>query len=175
MSEEHPIVLPGLAAQRRGPSAAVCVNGHVYAWHVEPAEEVGYCAKCGATVLLACPACNAWMPADGEMLKWVPYHAYCGSCGKPYPWIDADITRAKRTLAERAGVEQWSADVVARAGQLLSDIVADRAAPSEVTATVSWLETHGAESAVPAILDAIERLGSTELKQALRPSFPGLF
>ena len=176
MSEhDHPIVLPGLAAHRREPSAAVCPNGHVLAWLVEPDVPVGYCPQCGGEVLFACPACHAVLPPDGEMLKWVPYHTHCSSCGKPYPWIAADVERAKRTLAEQAQVEKRSDDVSARANALVDDIIADRAAPSEVVATVKWLEHSEAESAASTILETVERLGSVNLKQALRPSFPGLF
>ncbi len=175
MSEEQPIVLPALAAQRGEPSAAVCPNGHVYSWFLEPLDEIGYCQKCGAAILVACPACNAAFPPDGEMLKWVPYHTNCIRCGKPYPWIAADIARAKRTLAERAEVENWSEAPKARASDLVDDIIADRAAPSEILATLKWLAQHDCESAEPTILEAIERLGSAGLKQALRSSFPGQF
>lgn len=180
MSDEAPIVLPSLAAERlaterRGPTAAVCASGHVHSWLVDPAFEAGYCAKCGDPVLVACPACNRELPGDGEMLRWVPYHSNCAFCGKPYPWIAADVARAKRTLAESAEVGQWNAPIKKRADELIDDIAGGRALPSEILAALKWLAQQGAETAEPAILDAIERLGSADLKQALRPNFPGLF
>lgn len=174
MSERDPIVLPGLAAMR-GPVAAVCGNGHVYSWLLDPAEQIGYCSKCGDTILVSCPSCQAPLPADGEMLKWVPYHAYCSGCGKPYPWVAADISRAKRTVSEMSEAEKWSEPVEKRALELIDEIVATTATPSSVVAGVAWLESSGAQSATPAILDAIERLGSADLKTALRPHFPGVF
>ncbi|MBV8073990.1 MAG: DUF2321 domain-containing protein [Candidatus Eremiobacteraeota bacterium] len=172
---DEPIVLPGLAQEQRGPSAAVCASGHVLTWYVEPAVELAFCPRCGEGVLRACPHCRAPLPADAEMLQWVPYHAHCGACGKAYPWRAREIARAKRTLAEQAEVEGWDGELAARANEMLDDLIAERAAPSAIVAGLRWLSAHGAESATPAMLDAVERLGTAELKTALRPSFPGLF
>jgi hypothetical protein len=172
---DEPIELPALSAQRKGPTAAVCASGHVFAWLIDAVLAPKHCAKCGDPILVACPECRAPLPADGEMLQWVPYHTNCWQCGSAYPWKAADIARAKRTLAEQAEVEQWSDAVKTRADELVDDIAADRATASGVVAAVKWLEKHGAESATPAILDAIERLADTTLKQALRSNFPGAF
>jgi hypothetical protein len=109
------------------------------------------------------------------MLQWVPYYSNCPNCGQAYPWKAAEITRAKRTLAEQAEVERWSDAVKARAGELVDDIAADRATPSGVVAALKWLAQHGGESAEAPILDAIEGLASATLKQALRADFPGRF
>ncbi len=175
MFGKEPIELPALSAQRRGPSAAVCASGHVLAWEIEAAAAAEFCAKCGDPILVACPACNTPLPADGEMLQWVPYHANCAFCGKAYPWKAGEIARAKRALAEQAEIENWNAAVKARADELVDDIAADRAAASGVVAAVRWLELRGAESATATILDTVERLAGATLKQALRPNFPGLF
>jgi hypothetical protein len=175
MSDDEPIELPGLSAHRRGPSAAVCASGHVFAWFVEGQIEARYCEKCGDPILFACPACGGPFPPDAEMLQWVPYYPNCMYCGKPYPWRAAEIRRAKRALAEQAETGNWDAAVKARADELVDDIVADRAAASSVAAGITWLERHAGERAAATILDAVDRLGSTALKQALRPSFPGVF
>lgn len=171
----EPIELPALSAERHGPSAAVCVNGHVFAWLIEAASAPKHCSKCGHPILVACPACKATLPGDGEMLAWVPYHAYCWQCGSAYPWQASDIARAKRTLSEQAEVERWSDAVKARADELIDDIAANRVAPSEVNAALQWLGENGAEHAAPTILDAIDRLADMTLKQALRSQFPGSF
>ena len=154
----------------------MCAKGHVLAWFVE-ADFVlpEYCAKCGDRVLVACPACGAGFPPDGEMLQWVPYHGNCASCGAPYPWKADDIARAKRALAEQAETEKWPPALAARAGELVDEIASDRATGSAVAAGIGWLVAQGAEGASAALLDAVERLGSASLKQALRPTFPGLF
>jgi hypothetical protein len=171
----EPIELPALSAERRGPCAAVCANGHVFAWLTEAALAPKHCAKCGDAIIVACPQCKATLPADGEMLRWVPYYAYCWQCGSAYPWIAADIARAKRTLCEQAEVEHWNDDVTARAYELVDDIAADRTAASGVNAALQWLSDHGAEHATPTIVDAIDRLADMKLKQALRSQFPGNF
>jgi hypothetical protein len=173
--DEDPIVLPHLAAHRRGASAAVCASGHVLAWHVEPDVEVGFCPKCGDRILLECPACHAALPPDPSMLQWVPYHSNCASCGKAYPWIAAEISRAKRTLAEQAEVEHWDEGLRARAEELVDDIAADRVTASGVVAALRWLAQRGATSAETAILEEVDKLASATLKQGLRPTFPGLF
>ncbi len=175
MGGKEPIELPALSAQQRGPTAAVCASGHVFSWFVDAADAPKYCAKCGAPILVACPACNGTLPGDGEMLQWVPYHANCTYCGQAYPWKADEIARAKRTLAEQAEIETWSDAVKARADELVDDIAADRTAASGVDAALKWLGRRGGESAIATILDTIERLGSATLKQALRSHFPGLF
>jgi hypothetical protein len=175
MSGKDPIELPGLAAQRRGPSAAVCRSGHLFSWFVDPGAAPQYCAKCGDPILVACPECSDALPADGEMLAWVPYHAYCMTCGKAYPWTAAEIARAKRALAEQAQTGNWSEAVRARADELVADIAGDRATPSWVVAALQWLAEQGAESATETILDTIEKLAGATLKQGLRASYPGRF
>ena len=173
MPEEEPIVLPWLRS--RGPSAAVCANGHVLAWFLEEGVDAGFCPKCGEKALRSCPECHAPLPPDPEMLKWVPYHGYCTSCGEPYPWIAADVARARRTIEQQAQVEKWTDEMRTRGLALVDAIVAERATPSELLATVKWLELSGSENATNAILDAVGLLGGADLKTALRPHFPGLF
>ncbi len=151
------------------------MNGHVFAWLTDASLTPKHCAKCGEAVITACPQCNAPLPGDGEMLKWVPYHAYCWQCGNAYPWRADDINRVKRSLAEHAEVQHWDDAVKARADQLVDDIAADRAVPSGVNAALEWLREHGAEQAGPIILDAIDRFAETKLKQALRSDYPGAF
>jgi hypothetical protein len=173
MFGDEPIELPALSAERRGPSAAVCASGHVLSWFVDAVAVPNYCGKCGGVVFVACPACNAPLPADAEMLQWVPYYVNCPDCGKTYPWQADEIARAKRTLAEQAENENWSDGVKARAAELVDDIAADRTAASGVDAALQWLANHGAESATATILDTVERIGSATLKQALRATYPG--
>lgn len=175
MSDDAPIELPALSAERHGPCAAVCMNGHVFAWLLEAPLAPNHCAKCGDRIIIACPECKAMLPGDGEMLQWVPYHAYCWQCGKAYPWRASDVARTKRTLSEQAEVEGWDDAVTSRAEALVEDIAADRAAASDVSAALQWLSQRGAENVTPTILDAIERLADMKLKQALRSKFPGAF
>lgn len=175
MSDDEPIELPGLSAQRREPTAAVCATGHVLSWFVDPTLIPEFCPKCGDPVLVACPSCNRPLPPDGEMLQWVPYHGNCMYCGQPYPWKADEILRAKRTIAEQAEVEHWEPAVKARAEELVDDIAADRATSSDVDAAVRWLDLHGGGAAVLTIIEAVERLGGVTLRQALRANFPGRF
>lgn len=175
MGGEEPIELPFLSAQRSGPGAAVCASGHVFSWSVDPSAAPRYCAKCGDPILVACPACSAILPGDAEMLEWVPYHAHCANCGNAYPWKAGDLARAKRTLAEQAELEAWSDAVKARADELVDDIAADRASASGVVTALAWLARHGAENTAAPIFDAVERVASLTLKQALRANSPGRF
>jgi hypothetical protein len=175
MSADEPIELPGLSALRHGPSAAVCVAGHLASWFIEPDTVPAYCKKCGAPVLVACPSCGVALPGDPDMLSWVPYHGNCPHCGKPYPWKADDIARAKRTLAEQAEVEGWGEAVRKRADELVDDLAAARATAAEVLAAVEWLARRGAESARDTIVDAVARIATPTLQQALRAEFPGRF
>ena len=172
---DAPIQLPGLAAERQPPSAAVCQSGHVLAWHVDPSLVPPFCPKCGERVLVACPACGAALPANEDQLEWIPYHANCVQCGAPYPWKTADVERAKRAVAEQAEVDRWDDALRARADELIADISADRAAPAGVRAGLRWLAAHAGDDATEAILDLIDRLPQPELKRALRSTYPDRF
>jgi hypothetical protein len=173
MAGDEPIELPSLSALRRGPSAAVCSGGHLVSWFIEPSAVAAYCAKCGAPVLVACPSCGKVLPGDPEMLEWVPYHGNCPECGKAYPWKADDVARAKQTLADQADVEAWSDAMKARADQLVDEIAADRATASSVLAALDWLAARGAKTAPGTIVDAVDRFGSSSLRQTLRSEFPG--
>jgi len=50
-----------------------------------------FCTKCGAPNLNACPQCQA--PIEKRYPGVVP--AYCGGCGKPFPWTEAALSAAK--------------------------------------------------------------------------------
>lgn len=175
MAGDEPIELPGLSAERRGPSAAVCASGHLFAWLVEGPIDAACCLQCGDPILFACPACHRALPADGEMLQWVPYHGNCMYCGAAYPWKAAEIARAKRALAEQADTKHWSAAKTVRADELVDDIAANRATASGVAAAVKWLAHEDGDVAEATVLDTVARLANADLKQALRPLFPGLF
>lgn len=63
----------------------------------------------------------------------------------------------------------------ARADELVDDIAADRASASGVVTALAWLARHGAENTAAPIFDAVERVASLTLKQALRANSPGRF
>ena len=153
----------------------MCVSGHLFAWFVEGQIDATHCLQCGDPILFACPACRRALPADGEMLQWVPYHGNCMYCGTAYPWKAAEIARAKRALAEQADIQRWDAAKTSRAQALVDDIAANRATASGVAAAVKWLAHDGGDVAEATLLDTVAQLGNAELKQALRPLFPGLF
>ena len=52
-----------------------------------------YCSTCGAPTLDACDHCKASIPKGNRP-------AYCGQCGKPFPWTETAVKAAKEYADE---------------------------------------------------------------------------
>jgi hypothetical protein len=52
-----------------------------------------FCSRCGAPTLDACSHCTAPIPKGHRP-------AYCGQCGKPYPWTETALVAAKEYADE---------------------------------------------------------------------------
>ena len=73
-----------------------CPNGHMLYWEEgNSAEDDTSCWKCGDPYLIHCPSCNAQLGnafdamktvSDGKPWSFPKRPAFCGKCGKPYPW-----------------------------------------------------------------------------------------
>ena len=81
----------GYRSQSYYTSAAVCRRGHVATGNIEGTQIEARCPKCGAHVLVACPACSArirgWHVVPG-VIGGAPYRPpnFCDHCGSPHPW-----------------------------------------------------------------------------------------
>src|SRR5438270_8453771 len=84
-------------------AAAICKRGHVFDQHVSRAGPQGqwqygfdtgyvpsFCPRCGAPVIVTCPACDAPIPGLPPNLTLLaepdPPEPFCPNCGNPYPW-----------------------------------------------------------------------------------------
>ncbi len=96
-------------------SAVYCLRGHYVgllnavirgrSWHQtkillenprEPQQLPPFCTKCGAANVSACQHCQT---AIGRQYPGV-IPAYCGGCGKPYPWTETALSAAKEYTDE---------------------------------------------------------------------------
>lgn len=101
--------------------AQVCLNGHMVTDHSQSRREFSkkFCPACGAETITHCRHCNAaiqgalhstYWSGGSEYLGTPPIeqtrttrgvvHAYCHSCGKPFPWTSAAIEAAKALAQE---------------------------------------------------------------------------
>ena len=100
-------------------TAVVCENGHLISgnWSEFRLNPKKYCPECGAKLITSCPNCNAFIPGDIYVEHDSGYEedapsmlcihratqddipAYCGECGKPYPWTENSLgTSQKREI-----------------------------------------------------------------------------
>jgi len=88
--------------------AQICLNGHVItamAGHV-PERTRNFCEDCGAATITECPSCDQSIPGfylnSAVVGSLYEPPAFCGDCGKPYPWTGRRL-EAARELALEAG------------------------------------------------------------------------
>ena len=56
--------------------------------HVQDNERQNFCTRCGEPSIIACPSCET------VILREHRRPAYCGVCGKPFPWTEQSLTAA---------------------------------------------------------------------------------
>ncbi len=97
----------------------VCENGHQITdcYNISPEKQKGFCQKCGAATITACPSCGEGIQGaqikvsqsligarTGRQTMIPTTHAdvpsYCHNCGKPYPWTEKKIVTAIQIFAE---------------------------------------------------------------------------
>lgn len=87
-------------------AAQICVNGHVVNvfFHTNPNNNSNHCSRCGSGTISACTHCKT--PIRGQYVSDLPIlpgrlnsPAFCGHCGKPYPWTETRL-QAARDLAD---------------------------------------------------------------------------
>lgn len=70
----------------------------LYEWQVEQVQRklarLRFCPKCSAESIMDCPHCEAPIEYDDEVPGERP--SYCSSCGQPFPWTEATLTKAKK-------------------------------------------------------------------------------
>lgn len=73
-----------------------CQNGHLVAGSPSSPKRASFCPDCGAATITHCPNCPAPLRGDWEGVRigYAPatrVQAYCGGCGKAYPWTAAKL------------------------------------------------------------------------------------
>jgi hypothetical protein len=88
-------------------TAQVCLNGHVITSMsiTNPSRMRKFCEKCGEATITSCPSCRESIPGyylDSSVIgfRYEP-PAFCGECGKPFPWTERRLAAA-RELANEA-------------------------------------------------------------------------
>lgn len=90
-------------------TAQICENGHVLTSCFSSTDrEVAFCPECGAKTITACPHCGKPIRGHGVYVGVIAMShyqrpSYCHACGKPYPWTERALSRAKQ-IADAAGL-----------------------------------------------------------------------
>jgi len=84
-----------------------CLNGHVVTSYVGAtfADErmQPFCSQCGERTITDCPSCKfpqRGYSVDAVMSEKTTPRAFCGNCGKPYPWTERQLAAAAELVAE---------------------------------------------------------------------------
>jgi len=102
------------------------------------------------------------------MGDWVPYHNYCSSCLKPYPWIGDRLARAKRMIEDESDIQAWDVATKERALELADDLAADRLEPQAISTTARWIEQRAPKEAVGFVWEIVKSLATDSAKNWLR-------
>lgn len=96
-----------------------CLNGHSIAT-VKLTEESPrqFCTECGNGVISACQNCQE--PIDPTIKMKRP--AYCGGCGKPFPWTEAAVQAANEYTDE---IEELSPEDKVALKETFPDLTTD--------------------------------------------------
>ena len=107
-------------------TAAICRNGHVVTSVLSFHGPVGkFCERCGAEILVRCPACdhaidvNSGSLAFGE--KW-PRPQFCRECSAAYPWTVAAMEAARELTGE---LDKLETEEQAQLAAAIPDLLAD--------------------------------------------------
>lgn len=111
--------------------AQICMNGHVVnmSSKASPDFNRNFCEKCGAPTITQCPNCKGNILGDyhvpdvvvlGAVEDKAP--AFCGGCGKPFPWTESRVQAARDLLEELDGL---STDEKLLLSKSFDDLVTD--------------------------------------------------
>ena len=110
--------------------AQICMNGHVVTDTARdyPQRTSKVCRECGEATITTCPGCNSEIP--GEYIVPGVYSAvshfrkpaYCGSCGRAFPWTERALTALKEMAKE---ADELSAEDQKALGDSFEDVVAE--------------------------------------------------
>jgi hypothetical protein len=119
-------------------TAQVCTNGHTVTSSIENSSSLmaDFCMKCGAATVYQCGNCLKPIRGYYKTPGVISIHRYtapnfCYGCGKPYPWMSAQIDTAKE-LAEE--LEDLTEIERAKLKSAIDDIVVE-SPRSELAAT----------------------------------------
>ena len=166
-------------------TAQICTNGHLITKHFDlhPMDRCNSCPTCGASAISECPHCHEKIRGCYHVKRLVrttnmgndlrtsnhcitdtPYSppAYCHSCGKPFPWMEAKLEEVSLLISMS---EELSTEEQKTLNKLFPDLFVDR--PHTVSSAISV--AHILKKASPFLHDALksaigDKIVSTALK-----------
>jgi hypothetical protein len=66
--------------------------------YFQEVERQNFCTECGESSLIACPSCETVILYERQGRRQRP--AYCGVCGKPFPWTEQSLATASEYTDE---------------------------------------------------------------------------
>jgi hypothetical protein len=119
-----------------------------------------FCSKCGAKTVSACQHCNAEIALryQGETV------AYCGGCGKPFPWTEAALAAAKEYADE---LDELTSSEKTNLKAAFDEMTTDTARTPLATGRFKKLMDKIAPAAATAITKIIVSVATEEVKKQL--------
>jgi hypothetical protein len=164
--------------EERGPwwdTAQICHSGHVITDMAQysPEKQAAFCARCGESTLMQCPACSAAIRGYHH----VPHHAggsyappaFCHACGRPYPWTSAGLKAARELAADIVGLTE---EEHAQLASSLDDIVRDTPRTAVAAERFKRLVGKVAPATASAFKTILANVVSEGVKQMIWPEKP---
>jgi hypothetical protein len=84
----------------------------------KPKQLPRFCTRCGSDNISACKECKR--PIEKQYRGLVP--AYCGGCGRPFPWTEGALAAAKQYANE---LDILSAEEKGQLAESIADLTSD--------------------------------------------------
>ncbi len=124
--------------------------------YVQDNERQNFCAECGEPSIVACPSCETVILHERRR------PAYCGVCGKPFPWTETAIQAAFEFTDELDALDSQDKSGLKAA---VPDLVSDTA---RTPLAISRVQTLFAKIGKPAAQTLSQILVSVLTEEAKR-------
>jgi hypothetical protein len=152
-------------------TAQICLNGHVTTSMsgTYPQRMRKFCENCGEATTTACPSCGQSIPGyylDSSVIGGPPYEppAFCGDCGKPFPWTERRL-EAARELAQEA--EHLSDEEKNQLADSIGDLVRDTPRTQVAASRYKRLVHKAGTGTANALRDVLVSIASEAARKAI--------
>jgi hypothetical protein len=150
-------------------TAQICLNGHVITSMSEyrPQRMRKFCEECGEATITECQSCHQTIPGSalsGAGAFGYDPPAFCGDCGKPFPWTTRRLEAARDVVLE---ADHLSAEEQKELTGTLDDLVRDVPRTHVAAARFKRLAGKAGVGTANALRDILVDIASETAKKAI--------